>query len=158
MTVTRRELFLVLLVIGLGLLVWYLVPSEEDRILERLEQAARALEAEDAPGVMSVIDAERFSAPYDQYGSADIRRGLESAFEMFDNIEVVLESPSIRLEQGKRQARVSLRFVITGTWEGQFGFIIGTPTETAMARFTMEKDPQSGWQVVELTAATLPGI
>ncbi len=158
MTVTRRELFLALLVIGLGLLVWYLLPSEEDRILERLELAARALEAEDARGVMSVIDVERFSAPYDQYGAADIRQGLETAFEMFDNIEVVLESPSIRLEEGKRLARVSLRYAITGIYEGQFGFIIGTPTETAMARLTMEKNPQSGWQVVELAAATLPGI
>jgi len=158
MTVTRRELFLALAVIGLGLLVWWLLPSEEDRIRERLEQAALALEREDARGVMSVIDAGRFSDPAGMYGPADIEAGLGEAFALFENIEVVMETPRIRLEKGERRATVTLRFVITGTWEGQFGFIVGTAGETALARFIMEKNPEAGWQVIELTAATLPGI
>lgn len=155
---TRRVLFLVLLVVVLGLLVWWLVPDEEDRILERLEQAALALEREDAMGVMSVIDEARFSDITGGYGSAQIEEGLDAAFRMFEDMEVVLESPRIVVEENKRQARVILRFVITGTHEGQFGFIVGTTQETALVRFIMEKNPEAGWQVTELTAAMMPGI
>ncbi len=158
MTVTKRELTLGLLVAALALLVWYLVPSEEDRILERLEQAARALEREDAGGVMSVIDVERFTDPIGAYDPREMENGLVKAFQMFDNIEVIMEKPRIRIEEGKKRALVTLRFVITGIYEGQFGFIVGTTQETALARFTMEKNPEAGWQVVELTAAKLPGI
>ena len=157
MTVTRRELFLGLLVIALGVTVWVLLPSEEDRILERLEQAALALEREDAPGVMSVIDTGRFADAAGYYNAADIERGLGEAFKMFENIEVAMESPRISLEQDEKRATVTIRYVITGTWEGQFGFIVGSATETAMARFIMEKNPEAGWQVTELIAATLPG-
>lgn len=150
-------MFLFLLVVALGLLVWSLVPSEEDRILKRLEQAATDMEREDVRGVMSVIDEERFTDPFG-YGTGEIEDGLEAAFQMFANIEVVMERPRIRLEEGKRSALVTLHFVITGTYEGQFGFIIGNTQETAMARFTMEKSPETGWRVVELTAAVMPGI
>ncbi len=148
---------LVLLVLGLVLLVWYLVPSEEDRILKRLEQAAQALENEDTRGVMSVIDREHFTDPIG-YGPAEIEHGLDEAFGMFDSIEVVMERPRIRVEEGKRRALVTLRFVITGIYEGQFGFIVGTTQETALARFAMEKSPEAGWRVTELTAAVMPGM
>lgn len=157
MTVTRRELFLFLLVVALVLLVWYLVPTEEDRILKRLEQTARALELEDARGVMSIIDAERFTDPVG-YGTAGIEEGLDQAFRMFDSIEVVMERPRIRIEEGKRSALVTLHFVITGIYEGQFGYIVGTTQETALARCTMEKSPEAGWRVTELTAAVMPGM
>jgi hypothetical protein len=157
-TVTRRELILGLLVVALALLVWYLVPSEEDRIRKRLEEAARALEQEDARGVMSVIDVEHFTDPIGAYDPVAMEDGLGEAFRMFDNIEVVMEKPRIRIEEDKRHALITLRFVITGIYEGQFGFIVGTTQETALARFIMEKSPEAGWRVVELTAAKLPGI
>ena len=104
------------------------------------------------------MNIERFTDPIGMYNAQDMEDGLEAAFELFESIEVVMERPRIHLEKGKRKALVTLRFVITGIYEGQFGFIVGTAQETALARFTMEKSPEAGWQVVELTAAKLPGI
>lgn len=158
MRVTGREIVLGLLVLGLGLLAWSLIPSEEDRIRERLEGAAAALEREDVRGVMAVIDTARFTDAYGGTTAADIETGLAEAFELFDDLEVTMERPRIRLEEGERKALVTLKFVIMGTHEGQHGFVAGARGESAMARFVMEKGPEAGWRVTELTAALLPGM
>jgi len=158
MRVTSREIVLVLLVLGLGLLVWSLVPTEEDRIRGRLEDAAAALEREEIRGVMAVIDTGRFSDAYGGTTAADIENGLVEAFALFDDLEVTMDSPRIRIEKDERKALVTLKFVVMGTHEGQHGFVAGARGESAMARFVMQKSPEAGWRVTELTAALLPGM
>jgi hypothetical protein len=139
------------------ILLWILIPSEEDRIKRRIEEAVRAMEAEDGAGVLSIVDWDRFEDPWG-HDVEDVERALDEAFASFDGIEVAMEYPRIVLEDGKKRGRVTIRFLITGRYEGQFGFIVGNMNEHAMGRLIMEKDREHGWRIVEVTAAVLPGV
>ena len=143
-------------VVAMLILIWLLVPSAEDRIRKRIEATAKALEMEDTPGVLSIVNWDRFEDPWG-HTVGDIEQALDGIFQDIEDIRVAMEKPRIVLEEGEKHARVTIRFIITGKYEGQLGFIVGSMNEQAMARFNMEKDAEFGWRIVEVTTAVLPG-
>lgn len=153
---SRKALAVVLAVVAL-IVVWVLLPSEEDRIRRRIGDAARALEEERAAAALDLFDPAVFQSAWDLDGE-QVLEAVEEFLALCEGIEVDLEKPRVELEKGKRRARVTLRFAVTGRCEEQFGYLAGSTDDKALARVVMEKGPDHGWRIVEVTAAMLPGM
>ena len=150
---TRLRLVMLLVVaLSLGLwLAWFLSP--EQVIRRQVRATVEAFEREQLLGVAAAL-----SRSYqDDWGLTyeTILGHVQEAMSTFDDLEVAMEPPEIRVENDG--ARVRLRFVVSGAADGRRGYVVGSPGDPVTTTQLWRKEPV-GWRVVTTEALDIPEL
>jgi len=151
--VDRRQLtYVVLLVVMVAGVLWfrhYFSPAQVVR--RQFLEAVAAFENEKILGVMVKISrsySDEWGGSYESLGGQ-----VQSVIEAYDDLRVEYEIRVI--EVGDGEARINLQFVISGSYEGSRGAILGTRLDPCRATLLWVKE-RPGWRLNETEELDIP--
>ena len=149
----RKQLTLViLLVVAVAGALWirhWFSPAQVVR--RQLFEAVAAFENEKILGVMVKISrsySDEWGGSYESLGGQ-----IQSVIEAYDDLRVEHEIRAV--EVGDGEARLGLRFVVSGSYEGSRGSILGTSLDPCRATLLWKKE-QPGWRLKETEELDIP--
>ena len=80
---------------------------------------------------------------------------VQEVMDSFSELEVDLEPPVVEVDAN--QARVSLRFVVWGTADGQRGYVVGSTGSPVATTQLWRKEPP-GWRLVTTESLDIPEL
>jgi hypothetical protein len=151
---SRKAMLVALVVLVLGAGLWlrtYLSPSNV--IKRSFLSAVAAFEEEQLLATLHVIDR----AYRDELGQSyeSLAGNIRLLHETYDRLELSLDPPSVQVEDD--QARMEIRFVLWGSFEGQRGTILGTAQAPCSATLEWSERPQ-GWRLTSATGIRVPEL
>lgn len=151
----RRQLVLVVLVVaGVAAALWlraWLSPGQAVR--RQLAEAVAAVESERILGVMSKISrsySDRWGNSYESVGGH-----VQGLMDAFDGLDVDLDVTGADVGEG--EVRLGVRFVVTGSVEGEREAVLGTSAEPCRATLLWQKE-QAGWRLAETEELDIPEL
>lgn len=153
MTSRRLRLLVLLaavLVVGFWLMRYF---SAEQVIRRQIRAAVESFEREQILGVASTV-----SRSYqDDWGLSyeTILGHVQEVMSTFADLDVEMEPPGIQVDRDS--ARVRLRFVVSGTAEGQRGYVVGSPGDPVSTTQLWRKEPV-GWRLVTTESLDIPEL
>jgi hypothetical protein len=136
----KRLLYTFLIVFFLLLCVLFIkhkLDSQKRIIKEEILFTKNAIENKDVNGAVRYI-SPNFS--YDGQDSETIAQTLTSFFEEFEKITINLSKIKIRIIEDT--ARVNLRVIVLGTYEGMTGLVLGEIGNPTKVEFTFIKNEE----------------
>jgi hypothetical protein len=153
MTTSRLTIVVLLCVavVGGAWLVRYF--SAEQVIRRQVADAIESFENEQLLGVAAVL-SRSYQDPWGM--SYEVVLGnLQEVMDSFSELQVDLEPPAVEVEAD--QARVSLRFVVWGTAEGERGYVAGS-TGSPVATTQLWRKEAPGWRLVTTESLDIPEL
>jgi hypothetical protein len=141
---SKKSIIALALLIIAPIVLYFLWPSDENRIKKLFRQGAKAVEEENIEEIMSKV-----SFTYtDEHGLSYIllKNNLPRFFQQLDNFSVEYEIRDIRINDKTATAEVDIS-VIASRGE-ETGYIIGDAGTPATAFFTLEKE-RAKWLVAK---------
>jgi hypothetical protein len=138
-------------VVGGAWLVRYLSP--EQVIRRQVRAAIESFESEQLIGVAAVLSRsyqDRWGMSYEA-----VLGNLQEVMDSYSELEVELEPPVVEVDAD--QARVSLRFVVWGTADGQRGYVVGSTGSPVATTQLWRKEPP-GWRLVTTESLDIPEL
>ena len=149
----RKQLtYVILLVVVVAGALWfrhYFSPAEVVR--RQLFETVAAFENEKILGVMVKISRsykDQWGGSYESLGGQ-----IQSVIEAYDEIRVEHEIRAV--EVGDDEVRINLGFVISGSYEGSRGTILGTRLDPCRATLLWVKE-RPGWRLKETEELDIP--
>jgi hypothetical protein len=149
----RRQLsYVILLVVVVAGALWirhYFSPAEVVR--RQFLEAVAAFSNERILGVMSKISrsyTDQWGGSYESLGGQ-----IHSVIDAYDELRVDSEIRAI--EVGDGEVRINLLFVISGSYEGSRGAILGTRLDPCRATLLWVKE-RPGWRLKETEELDIP--
>jgi hypothetical protein len=139
----RSTIGLLFLVAAIATL-WFLWPTDENRIRKLFREGAKAVEAGDIEVVIVKV-----SFNYrDDYGMTYLylRETLKREFQRLSGISVEYENLKVRVSENTATAELDIRVIATSGSET--GYIIGDVRTPVHLRFILEKE-RAKWQIVK---------
>ena len=136
----KRLLYTFLIILSLLLCVLFIkhkLDSQKRIIKEEILFTKNAIENKDVNGAVRYI-SPNFS--YNGQDSETIAQTLTSFFEEFEKITINLSKIKIRIVEDT--ARVSLRVIVLGTYEGMTGLVLGEIGNPAKVECTFSKNEE----------------
>lgn len=151
----RRQLALVVLVVaGVAAALWlraWLSPGQAVR--RHLAEAVAAVESERILGVMPKISrgySDRWGNSYESLGGH-----LQGLMDSYDSLDVDLDVTGA--EVGDGEVRLGVRFVVSGSYEGDREAVLGTSGDPCQATLLWRKE-QAGWRLAETEELDIPEL
>jgi hypothetical protein len=149
----RKQLtYVILLVVVVAGALWfrhYFSPAEVVR--RQLFEAVAAFENQKILGVMVKISrtyTDEWGGSYESLGGQ-----IQSVIDAYDEIRVEHEIRAV--EVGDDEVRINLQFVISGSYEGSRGAILGTRLDPCRATLLWVKE-RPGWRLTETEELDIP--
>jgi len=149
----RKQLtYVILLVVVVGGALWirhYFSPAEVVR--RQFLDTVAAFENEKILGVMVKISrsyTDQWGGSYESLGGQ-----IQSVIEAYDELRVEHEIRAV--EVGDDEVRINLQFVISGSYEGSRGAILGTRLDPCRATLLWVKE-RPGWRLNETEELDIP--
>ena len=149
----RKQLtYVVLLVVVVAGVLWfrhYFSPAEVVR--RQLYEAVAAFENQKILGVMVKISrtyTDEWGGSYESLGGQ-----IQSVIDAYDEIRVEHEIRAVDVGDG--EVRINLQFVISGSYEGSRGAILGTRLDPCRATLLWVKE-RPGWRLKETEELDIP--
>ena len=149
----RKQLtYVVLLVVVVAGVLWfrhYFSPAEVVR--RQLFEAVAAFENQKILGVMVKISrtyTDEWGGSYESLGGQ-----IQSVIDAYDEIRVEHEIRAVDVGDG--EVRINLQFVISGSYEGSRGAILGTRLDPCRATLLWVKE-RPGWRLKETEELDIP--
>jgi hypothetical protein len=127
--------------------------SAEQVIRRQVAGAIESFENEQLLGVAAVL-SRRYQDPWGMSYEA-VLGNVQEVMDSFSELQVDLEPPVV--EVGADQARVSLRFVVWGTADGQRGYVVGSSSDPVTTTEVWRKEAP-GWRVVSTETLDIPEL
>jgi hypothetical protein len=149
----KKQLVLVVVFVGVvaGVL-WLRHHFSASQVVRRqMAAAVAAFEEERVLGVVSRVSrsyTDRWGGSYESLGGQ-----FQSVIEAYDGLAVDWTITRARVVD--ETVRVDLRFVVTGTFDGQRGTILGTSIDPCTATVLWVKE-QPGWRLAETEELDIP--
>jgi hypothetical protein len=142
--VSKKSVILLSLVIVLPVILYFLWPSDENRIKKLFREGSKAIEKKDINTSMSKISFN-YS---DEYGLTYllIKESMKSVFQRMNDIKVEYENLNIKVDGEKATADMDVRII--ATIGNDTGYILGDLPKPAHLRFTLEKE-RTKWLVTK---------
>jgi hypothetical protein len=124
------------------LLVYFLWPTDENRIKKFFREGAKAIEEENVEDVLS-----RVSFNYrDDNGLTYLllKKSMERMFQQMSGIKIEYQIREINIKDKEAAADLDVRII--ATYGQETGYAIGDAARPARMRFSLEKKP-AGWLV-----------
>ena len=149
----RKQLTLVVLVVAIvaGTL-WirsYFSPGQVVR--RQIFEAVAAFENEKILGVMPKISrsyTDRWGGSYESLGG-----NIQSVMDTYDDLRMEVDIAAVDVGDG--EVRVTLSFVISGSYQGRRGAILGTAVDPCRATLLWVEE-QPGWRLTETEELDIP--
>jgi len=153
MTSNRLTIVVLLCVTAVGgaWLVRYF--SAEQVIRRQVRDAVESFEDEQLLGVAAVLSRSYQDAWGMSYEA--VLGNVQEVMDSFSELEVDLEPPVVEVDAN--QARVSLRFVVWGTADGQRGYVVGSTGSPVATTQLWRKEPP-GWRLVTTESLDIPEL
>lgn len=161
MTVSRRAAVLIGIVIVLagGLFVWRsCTESDETKIVNTIQAGRAAIENKSVRGVMAVISPMYHDNVGLNHDGA--HRMLQRFFLGVEAIRInlsALSRPVFDRSGADQVATVTVNVVVSGTWQGQALYLMGTPGQPVSLTLIMIKEGRR-WLVREVGGLQLPAL
>jgi len=152
--IDRRVVAAVVIVVLLVAGAWLVRHFSAEQVIRRqITDAVESFENGQILGVATVVSRSY----HDQWGMSyeAILGHVQEAMDTFSERQVDLEPPVIEVDGD--QARVSLRFVVWGTADGQHGYVVGSAGSPA-ATTELWRREAPGWRVVTTEALDIPEL
>jgi len=124
------------------LLIYFLWPSDENRIRKLFREGAKAIEEEKIEDVLS-----KLSFTYkDEHGFSYlmIREGLERVFLQMSGIKIEYEIENLTIKDNTAYAVLELRVI--ATYGQDTGYAVGDAAKPVRIKFSLEKE-RTSWLV-----------
>ena len=152
--IDRRVVAAVVIVVAVVAGAWLVRYFSAEQVIRRqIMDAVESFENGQILGVASVVSRSY----HDQWGMSyeTILGHVQEVMDTFSERQVDLEPPAIEVDSD--QARVSLRFVVWGTADGQRGYVVGSAGSPVTTTELWRKEAP-GWRVVTTEALDIPEL
>jgi hypothetical protein len=140
----------VVIVAGAWLIRYF---SAEQVIRRQIRGAIESFENEQLLGVAAVL-SRSYQDPWGMSYEA-VLGNLQEVMDSFSELQVDLEPPAVEVEAD--QARISLRFVVWGTADGERGYVAGS-TGSPVATTQLWRKETPGWRLVTTESLDIPEL
>jgi len=142
--VSKKTIISLALLILSPVIIYFLWPSDEDRINKLFREGATAIEQEKIDGVMSKVSFN-YS---DKQGLAyiTIKEGMSRIFQQMSGIKIEHEIKNIGVKGSAATADLDLR--VTASYGEETGYVLGDAAKPAHMKFFLEKE-RTSWLVVK---------
>jgi hypothetical protein len=139
---SRKTVLALSLLILSPLIIYFLWPSDENRIKKLFREGANAIQEEDIKGVMSFISYNYMDDRGFSY--ITVKEGLGRVFEQMSGIKIDYQIRNILIKDDKATADLELRIIAT---DGQdTGYVSGDASKPSSMKFFFEKE-RTRWLV-----------
>jgi len=136
---------LLIIIIVIGGVVFYLGLTDSLKINRVLDGAKKGMEKEDINLLMSYVSHKYMDDYGFDYPMA--RRFMSGLFKDFDNFEVTINNPVIKIQDDA--ATIQFYLWISVEWNGSSAYIVGTNRAGANVRAHLKKEFLN-WKVVKI--------
>ena len=151
---SKRLTVVVLLVAAVVAGAWLVRYFSAEQVIRRQVRAAvESFENEQLLGVAAVL-SRSYQDPWGQ-SYESVLGHVQEVMDSFSELQVDLEPPLIEVDAD--QARVSLRFVVWGTADGQRGYVVGS-TGSPVATTQLWRKEAPGWRLVTTESLDIPEL
>jgi len=143
---SRKSIALIVILLLLPVMVYFLWPSDENRIRKLFREGAAAIESEQLDELMSKV-----SFNYkDEHGLSYLylKKLMERAFTQIGDIEIEYKITRLEINDSKATASVDVRVI--ASYGQERGYFIGDAAEPVHMTFYLEKE-RTQWLVYETT-------
>jgi hypothetical protein len=140
----KRKIMAVLLLLIVGIVIFFLFPSDEGRIKKLISEGSQAIEKKDIDAVMSKV-----SFNYrDDYGFTYlyVKESMKSVFQRMKDIKIEYENLKIVVKDKTAEAAMDIRII--ATIGNETGYILGDIPNPVHLRFALEKE-RTTWLVTK---------
>ncbi len=142
---SKKTIAFLIIAIAIPIIIYFLIPSEENRIRKVLREGSVAIEKEDIDKTMSKV-----SYNYkDEYGLSYlyIKEVLKIIFKRFERIRIEYKIIKIYVTENKATVEVD---VIVSAYTGEnFHYLLGDITNPAHLKFSLEKE-RGKWLIIRI--------
>lgn len=144
----KKSTVIILLIFASLVALYFLWPSDENRIRKLFGEGAKALESRNLDGVM-----EKISFNYrDDYGLTylSLKGILKEEFGRFSDVKVEYSGLRVQIFKGanSKTASVWMDVRVIATGRNETGYIVGDVRDPAHLRFTLMKE-RTKWLIVK---------
>jgi hypothetical protein len=151
---SKRLTVVVLLVAAVVAGAWLVRYFSAEQVIRRqVSDAIESFENEQLLGVAAVL-SRSYQDPWGMSYEAALGN-VQEVMESFSELQVDLEPPLVEVDAD--QARVSLRFVVWGTADGQRGYVVGS-TGSPVATTQLWHKEAPGWRLVTTESLDIPEL
>ena len=151
---SRRVTVIVVLAIAVTLGAWLVRYFSAEQVIRRqIADTVESFENEQLLGVATVLSRSY----HDQWGMSyeAVLGHVQEVMDTFSELQVDLDPPVVEVDGD--QARVSLRFVVWGTADGERGYVVGSSSDPVTTIELWRKEPP-GWRVVTTETLDIPEL
>jgi hypothetical protein len=151
---TNRLTAVVLLGAAVALGAWLVRYFSAEQVIRRqIADAVESFENERLLGVATVLSRSY----HDPWGLSyeTVLGHVQEVMDTFSELQVDLEPPIVEVDG--EQARVSLRFVVWGTADGERGYVVGSSSDPVTTTELWRKEPP-GWRMVTTETLDIPEL
>jgi hypothetical protein len=126
------------------LIIYFLWPSDENRIKKLFREGAKAIELEKIDDVMSKVSFNYT----DDHGLTYlfIKKGVENVLKQMDGIKIEYEIKTITIKDKTAAADLDIR--VTASYGQDAGYAVGDAATPAHVKFFLEKE-RAKWLVIK---------
>jgi hypothetical protein len=141
---SKKSVVLLMLLIIMPVVIYFIWPSDENRIKKLFREGSKAVEAEKIEDVMSKISFNYT----DDHGLTYlfIKDGMEKAFRELSSVQVEYEIKDIRIKDEDAVAELDIRVIASSGKDA--GYILGDAARPARIKFQLEKE-RTKWLVMK---------
>jgi hypothetical protein len=149
----RKQLIAVIVLVAVvGGALWLRNHFSPGQVVRRqLFEAVGAFENGRILGVMPKISrsySDQWGGSYESLGG-----NIQSVIESYDDLEMSYDIGSVDVGDG--EVRIGLEFVVSGSWDGERGAVLGSSLEPCRATLLWVEE-QPGWRLRETEELDIP--
>lgn len=147
---SKKTVISIAILILSPLIIYFLWPSDENRIKKIFREGAKAIEQEKTDDVMSKVSFNYT----DDHGLAYItlKEGMGRVFQQMNGIKIDYEIKNITIKDKTASADLDLRVIAS---QGQdTGYVVGDAANPAHMKFYLEKE-RAKWLVIKTEGVPL---
>lgn len=146
----RKTIIILALLILAPLIIYFLWPSDKNRIKRLFREGAAAVQTEDLDGVMSKVSYHYT----DEHGLTYllVKDGIKNLFNKMDNFTIEYEIKHIEVTDDTATAELDIRVI--ARYKQDTGYIVGDAAEPAEALFSLEKE-RTKWLIAKAKGVPL---
>jgi hypothetical protein len=141
---SKKLIAVLFIFFALPIILYFLWPSDENRIKKLFKEGSQAMEKEELDAVMSKV-----SFNYrDEYGLTYlyVKELMKSVFQRMNDIKIEYENLDIKVNDKNATADMDVR--ILATIGNDTGYIFGDLSKPVHLKFTLEKE-RAKWLVIK---------
>jgi hypothetical protein len=139
---SKKSIALLMLLIISPVIIYFIWPTDENRIRKLFKEGAKAVEARKVDDVMSKVSYNYT----DLHGLSYIalKQGMEREFQAMSNIRIEYDITQLEVRDKAATAEMDVRVI--ASYGADTGYVVGDAARPAHLIFSLEKGP-TGWLI-----------